>query len=165
MARFQRTVPATVNPARNSDAACRFHVREDFEHCCAYCLRHEDWAEPETFELDHFYPQSLFPAKRYDFYNLYYACHRCNFFKWNYFPTPGIAAHGIGFVDFCKDDFAQHYDLSPSGVWQPRTLSAEYTIDTLDLNSSHMVWQRNFLAEHGYQIDKPASDRIATLAD
>jgi len=167
MVRFQRTVPAPVNPARNSDISCRFHVRKDFEHCCAYCLRHEDWAEPETFELDHFYPKSLFPEKQYDFYNLYYACSRCNSFKWNHFPSARLASQGIEFIDFCRDDFERHYEISASGIWEPRTLSAKYMIDTLNLNSNHLVRQRLFLARIGYDIEKPNPEQIiaVTLED
>ena len=156
MARFRRTVPAPILAAQKNYQAYRPYVRRDFEECCAYCLRHEDWAEAETFELDHRRPQSLFPEDKYDFYNLCYTCQRCNMRKLHYYPDADLLAAGIGFVDYCVDDFATHFEIGANGLWVPQTDSAPFTLRILRLNSDFLVRQRLFLRDNGFAIDRPA---------
>lgn len=156
MARFQRTTPPPMLAAKKNYSAYRPYVRLDFAACCAYCLRHEDWAEAETFELDHFRPKSRFPKHKYDFYNLYYSCRRCNLRKLDHWPSAQLLAAGIQFVDFCSDDFDAQFTLDAEGIWQPLTESARYTLRILRLNSDALVRQRLLLLRNGYAIYKPA---------
>ncbi len=73
-------------------------------------MMREIWAGgEENFELDHFRPRSLFPDGTDDFYNLYYACHPCNHFKGDQWPSQSLQDEGIGFVDLCGDDFSDHF--------------------------------------------------------
>jgi hypothetical protein len=54
-------------------------LRDEFTFCCVYCLKRETWGQVTgEFELDHFQPQSLAPDLRLDYFNLVYACRRCN---------------------------------------------------------------------------------------
>ena len=94
----------------------------------------------ENFELDHFRPQSQFPDRARDFHNLYWSCHVCNKLnhKGSNWPSPELQSQGIGFVDFCCDDFHTHYQLS-NGFWMPLTASAKYTIQNIKLNRTHLV--------------------------
>jgi hypothetical protein len=47
-----------------------------------YCLKRETWGQVTgEFELDHFQPQSLAPHLSLDYFNLVYACRRCNSVK------------------------------------------------------------------------------------
>src|SRR5215213_3702452 len=98
----------------------RRYVREDFRECCAYCLLHELLAGgQDNFELDHFFPKSkpsplAWPA---DFYNLYYACHICNHYKSNCWPSDGLLEKGYRFVDFCREEFSQHFAANGDGSW------------------------------------------------
>ena len=57
-------------------------LRDEFTFRCAYCLKRETWGQVTgEFELDHFRPQSLDPHLRLDYFNLVYACRRCNLVK------------------------------------------------------------------------------------
>lgn len=57
-------------------------LRDEFTFRCAYCLKRETWGQVTgEFELDHFQPQSLAPDLRLDYFNLVYACRRCNSVK------------------------------------------------------------------------------------
>ncbi len=54
-------------------------LRDECTFRCTYCLKRENWGQVTgEFELDHFQPQSLSPQLRLDYFNLVYACRRCN---------------------------------------------------------------------------------------
>jgi uncharacterized protein (TIGR02646 family) len=141
MARFVRTHPAPQ--VTGAYTKFRAHVQQDFRRCCAYCLLPELEAAGESnFEMDHFRPRSKFTHLLYDFHNLYWSCSVCNGNKWNRWPTPQQEQMGLGFVDFCKDDFQDHFQLSPDGFWIPTTVSGQYTEAIIKLNSPHLVAKR-----------------------
>ena len=49
-------------------------LRDEFDFRCVYCLKREAWGQVTgEFELDHFEPQSVNPARRLDYENLVYA--------------------------------------------------------------------------------------------
>lgn len=126
-------------------------VREDFSECCAYCLLYELLAAgAENFELDHFRPQSIFPALSNDFFNLYYACHRCNHKKRNVWPAPDNEASGYRFVDPCRELFSIHFQELENGRWVPLTKAAEFTEYVLQLNTTHLVNLRAVLRAIAY---------------
>ena len=57
-------------------------LRDEFTFRCIYCLKRETWGQVTgEFELDHFQPQSLAPHLSLDYFNLVYACRRCNSVK------------------------------------------------------------------------------------
>ena len=141
MARFTRTHPAPQIQGHYRNF--REQVRQDFGGCCAYCLLPELEAGGESnFELDHFKPKSKFPASLRDFHNLYWSCSVCNGNKWNRWPSAQLDQRGIGFVDFCRDDFHNHFQLNPDGFWVPLSLSAKYTEEIIKINSPHLVAKR-----------------------
>ncbi len=138
MSRFKRTNPAPV--VSGTYRAYRPHVQQDFERTCAYCLIEEILAGgEENFELDHFRPKRLFQSLSKDFYNLYWSCHPCNHIKWDVWPSEALLRKGIGFIDLCSDDVDTHFRFTSEGVVEGLTQSAEYTIDVLRLNRSHLV--------------------------
>ena len=131
-------------------SAYRPFVREDFEECCAYCLLHEILAAgQESFELDHFRPRSLpgFAALAHDFYNLYYTCRPCNLLKGNAWPDHSLEAAGYGFLDLCAETFSAHFQEESDGSWLPLSRRAEYTLERLRLNRTHLVKIRRYLRE------------------
>ena len=150
MARFVRTQPSPqVKGPPYTYGKFRPHVRRDFNECCAYCLMPELWAGGENnFELDHFRPKHVFPNLRMDFHNLYWSCRVCNGNKWNHWPSERLQKQGTGFVDFCRDDFHDHFRLSLGGLWIPQTPSADYTEQILKLNRSHLVKLRRRVRWH-----------------
>lgn len=57
-------------------------LRDEFSFRCVYCLKRESWGlVTGEFDLDHFEPQSVNPQRRLDYFNLVYACRRCNSVK------------------------------------------------------------------------------------
>lgn len=57
-------------------------LRDEFTFRCAYCLKRETWGQVTgEFELDHFEAQSLAPHRTLSYFNLVYACRRCNCVK------------------------------------------------------------------------------------
>lgn len=144
MARFTRTTPAPN--VKGGYRAYRPYVRSDFAETCAYCLFPEIWAGgKENFELDHFCPASVCKDRVNDFFNLYYSCHPCNHIKWGFWPSDEERSRGFVYIDFCKDNFADHYRELPDGRWEPLTPAAEYTLLRLKLNRKHLVNLRNKL--------------------
>jgi len=62
--------------------AYRPWLRDEFTFRCVYCLKRETWGQVTgDFELDHFHPQSIAPHLALDYFNLVYACRRCNSVK------------------------------------------------------------------------------------
>jgi hypothetical protein len=123
-------------------------------------LLHEDWAGGKgNFELDHFRPKGRdeFRHLIQHFYNLYYSCHVCNRNKRDQWPIDEELAKGVCFVDLCRDDWEQHYELLPNGRLAPLTTAAEYTIDTVRLNSEHLVRLRGWAVREKRDLD---SERI-----
>jgi len=60
----------------------RAWLRDEFTFRCVYCMKRETWGQVTgDFELDHFQPQSLTPGLSLDYFNLVYACRRCNLVK------------------------------------------------------------------------------------
>jgi hypothetical protein len=161
---FSRRVPPP--DLKGSYRSFRAHVREDFEYRCAYCLLFELLAGgEENFELDHFRPTRLFPQEENSFYNIYYSCHPCNQIKRDAWPPKSLEAGGIGFVDLCKDDFAEHFSTTEEGQWHGITKSGQYTIDMLRLNRKHLVTLRRLLAQLRLAIHekKMAANEIRNL--
>ena len=57
-------------------------LRDEFTFRCVYCLKRETWGQVTgDFELDHFHPQSFAAERSLDYFNLVYACRRCNLVK------------------------------------------------------------------------------------
>lgn len=155
MTRFIRLDPAP--PFRVRYGNFRAAVRRDFERCCAHCYLYELYVGGErSCKLDHFYPKDkkLFPARRNDFYNLYWSCEACNSKKWNRWPPYEALANGVCFVDLCVDDFNQHYRLRSNGRLEPLTTSAAYTIATLRLNDEHLIEIRALLVKIKRPLDR-----------
>lgn len=60
----------------------RAWLRDEFTFRCVYCMKRETWGQVTgDFELDHFQPQSVTPGLSLDYFNLVYACRRCNLVK------------------------------------------------------------------------------------
>ena len=155
MARFTRTFPAPK--VKGGYGAFRPYVRKDFEECCAYCYLHEFHAHgKKNFQIDHYRPVDKFRHLVRVFENLYWACSVCNGFKSksNHWPSDALLAQGICFVDLCKDNFEDHYEIEADGKLKPLTKSAEYTIDAIDLNSDHLIEYRAKLRQRNEPLDR-----------
>lgn len=141
--------------------------------CCAYCLLPEILAGgPESFEIDHFRPKA-FPEFAHligDFYNLYYSCRPCNHAKGADWPSLFLEAHGYGFLDFCAEPFSAHFQEESDGAWKPLSRRAEYTLERLRLNRSHLVTIRLLLRriaearqDPPIDWDSPSREQVGAL--
>lgn len=123
----------------------REYVRTDFKKLCAYCLLSEILASgQENFELDHFRPKSKFAELTNTYENIYYACHVCNKHKWAHWPDEGLEELEFRFVDFCKENFSDHFS-EIDGIWKAHTKAGVYTVERLRLNRDHLISVRNLL--------------------
>lgn len=60
-----------------------------FQYLCGYCekpCKRGQPGKPDSGEVDHFRPRSLYPQLTFEWENLVYACHRCNWKKADQFP-------------------------------------------------------------------------------
>ena len=112
-------------------------LRDEFIFRCVYCLKRETWGQVTgDFELDHFHPQSLAPDLTHDYFNLVYACRRCNSVK----------------LDQSVDDPTMHFSSESVVVSQDGGLASDKPqtkrlIRQLDLNSPKLkkwrvMWMR-----------------------
>jgi hypothetical protein len=112
-------------------------LRDEFTFRCVYCLKRETWGQVTSeFELDHFQPQSLAPNLGLDYFNLVYACRRCNSVK----------------LDQPIDDpitvlSAESAVVLPDGILASHLLEVKRLIQQLDLNSPKLrkwrvMWMR-----------------------
>lgn len=104
-------------------------LRDEFDFRCIYCLKRESWGQVTgDFDLDHFVPQSIDSRSRLDYFNLVYACHRCNLVKLNQ-----LIANPIIWLS------ADHIHVHPDGELAARNLESRRLILQLDLNAPQLL--------------------------
>ncbi|RKH29464.1 retron system putative HNH endonuclease [Corallococcus sicarius] len=111
-----------------------------FHGKCAYCesyIRHVDYGH-----IEHFRPQSKYPAKAFDWTNLLLACGVCNgsAHKGDAFP---LKAHGGPLINPCAEEPAQHLSFEYDPVAQlasvrGRTPRGQTTETRLGLNRNDL---------------------------
>lgn len=116
-------------------------LREDFTYACAYCTIHErEWGGLRQFHVEHFRPKSLFPELKTDYDNLLYACSVCNVFKSNDWPSDDPLQDGVGYLNPCKQDYAEHFrNAAESGEVEGMTPPANYMVEQLHLNRPYLI--------------------------
>jgi len=122
----------------------RFHddLLDIFFGNCGYC------EEISRGEMDHFRPKSRFPELVYDWSNWVFACHDCNNFKGEKWPTGG-------FIDPCsrsrvaRPEVYFSFDTLTSeiipkeGITPVRRIKARRMITDLRLNEDHHLRKRS----------------------
>lgn len=117
----------------------RPHLRHDFQHLCAYCLRHEYHMGGEAnAQIDHRCPVSICPDRETDYTNLYLSCAECNGVKRETWPSATQQAHGFRFLDPCAEDHDSHWEVMPDGRLRALTPVGEYTIDKIALDRASL---------------------------
>lgn len=112
-------------------------LRDEFTFRCVYCLKRENWGQiTGEFELDHFQPQSVAPDRTFDYFNLVYACRRCNSVKLDRLIDDPLATLS-----------SESVVVFPDGVVSSDQHHAELLIRQLDLNSPKLrqwrvMWMR-----------------------
>jgi hypothetical protein len=112
-------------------------------------LKRETWGQVTgEFELDHFQPQSLAPDHRLDYFNLVYACCRCNLVKLDQSVSDP-------FVVLVSESVI----VRPDGMIVSDHLQTKRLIQQLDLNSPKLKkWRIMWI-----RIVELAKERDASL--
>lgn len=120
----------------NSYQRYRPWLRDEFTFRCIYCLKRETWGQVTgEYDLDHFKPQSTESAGRLNYFNLVYACRRCNSVKRD--QTIGDPTHLLHSATVAADD----------GSLCTANREAQRLIRQLDLNSPRMKQWRKIWIE------------------
>ena len=115
-------------------------VRRLFVYRCAYCGAHEIGVGAEL-TVDHYQPRAGGGGD--ELANLVYACHRCNQYKSDYWPTPAEAAAGLIVLHPQRHDLLQHYrENELTGEVEPLTATGAFNIRLLHLNRPPLMAQR-----------------------
>lgn len=131
-------------------------VRRAFAYRCAYCGVHEIWAGAEL-TVDHYQPRAANGTD--ELANLVYACHRCNQYKADYWPTPEEALAGFIVLHPQRHDLSLHYrENELTGTLEPLTATGAFNLRLLHLNRPPLVAQR--LARRAIEV---LEQRVQTL--
>lgn len=115
-------------------------VRHLFGYRCAYCGVHEADGGGEL-TVDHYCPRAAGGTD--DLSNLVYACHRCNQYKADYWPTVEEAAAGFILLHPQHHDLSEHYRRNElTGRLEPLTATGEFNLRLLHLNRPPLVAHR-----------------------
>lgn len=101
-------------------------LRDEFAFRCLYCLTRERWYPigHEGFSVEHFVPQSLAPALRRKYENLFYVCCACN-----------AARRDIALpFDPTQEPLSRHVLITRAGVAEALTMEGAQFIDICRLN-------------------------------
>lgn len=122
-------------------------LRRDFDHRCAYCLRHEFFfGGGEAGEIDHHRPRHLFPAQVNEYRNLYWTCRKCNAIKGGKWPSAVQWGQGLRFLDPCAEDPDDHWQAHADGTLTALTPAGRYTIRQTRLDRPALAEFRRFLS-------------------
>ena len=142
--------------------AYRPFLLNDFEHLCAYCLRHEaHMGGAANSVIDHRCPVTVCPDRETDYTNLYLACSECNTLKGDAWPSPNAQVRGYQFLDPCQEDHDAHWQILPTGEIIALTPVGSYTIDKCRLDREELVYHRRKL----HQIRRKAMQIVTLLGD
>jgi hypothetical protein len=113
-----------------------------------YCRTSEAHVQPAckhgAFEIEHLRPVHHFRSLKTIYANLYWSCRACNQAKGECWPSAEEQKAGWRFLDPCEDALAEHLTLDGNRlVARGGSKAAEYTIETLNLNSAEHVRRRS----------------------
>lgn len=112
-------------------------LRDEFTFRCVYCLKREMWGQVTCeFELDHFEPQSVAPDRELDYFNLIYACSRCNSVKLNQGISDPLKILTSNFVVVLPDGALVSDNLDA------KRIIAQIDLDSPKLRSWRVMWMR-----------------------
>lgn len=112
------------------------HLREDFNHRCAYCNDIDSYAGKETFQVDHFAPKSKFPHLETTYENLMYSCPYCNRSKsdkWISNDASKPIINNEGFDNPTSLSFESHFSRGACGEIIPLDSLGRYMWENLRL--------------------------------
>jgi 5-methylcytosine-specific restriction endonuclease McrA len=104
----------------------REKVRQAFGGQCGYCGLAETTIGAEL-TIDHYQPRAAGGKDRFD--NLVYACHRCNLYKGDYWPTTEESNSGHYVLNPHHHDITRHIrENETTGELEPLTPTGAFHI-------------------------------------
>ncbi len=95
----------------------RKELQEDFCNICGYCGKDKECLY-EEHEIEHFVPRGTDEARINDYYNLVYACKKCNGSKHKDWPTKDKNIphdEKVGYCDPATEEFDEHLGRDDEG--------------------------------------------------
>ena len=117
-------------------------LKVEFSGQCVYCRALDSLRGEETFGVDHYRPKKLYPALEVEYFNLYYACNRCNSLKGGFWPSLEQSARGHFVPNPCEHVMFEHLKFQ-GGAVQSSSPAGDWTVEKLLLNDSRVVAFRN----------------------
>lgn len=137
---------AVQAPATGTYRDWKPQLAEEAKCQCVYCCIHEaDFGGIRNFHVEHYKPQSMFPALKNAYNNLFYACGVCNVFKSDDWPSELASGDlsQIGYPDPARVDYSQFLRVNQhSGVVASDCVTGKYVIERLHLNRPHLIGLR-----------------------
>ena len=128
--------------ASDISSALRAQVAQRANHCCEYCLIHEDDAA-FSHQVDHVVSRKHGGASSIE--NLAYACVLCNRYKGSDVASiDELTGEPIRLYDPRHSPWTKHFRLN-SAIMEPLTPQGKATIQILRLNSAERVAERALL--------------------
>lgn len=133
-------------------------LQEDFHNMCGYCGK-DCKVMFEKFHIDHFVPKSLDSTRENDYYNLVFACSKCNLSKSNKWPTKDInKSHDDekGFVDPASEEFDHHIERNAYGYVVGKTTLGKNMCKELhlDIRRTDIFWKMGKLMKQQERLEE-----------
>lgn len=133
-------------------------LQEDFHDMCGYCGKNCK-VMAEKFHIDHFVPKSLDCTRKNDYYNLVFACAKCNLSKSNKWPTEDISKPNDGmkgFVDPASEEFDQHMERNAQGYVVGKTTLGRNMCKELhlDMRRTDIFWKMGKLMKQQERLEE-----------
>ena len=137
MLREKRPIRSYHGEKFHTNQTNKKYLVKDFGHRCAYCNDLDAYGGGyRAYHVEHFAPKEKFPALRFDYDNLLYACPWCNRAKWDIWPSDDPQKNIVGeegFVDPCTEEYDKHLKRLPNGSIAAITPLGRYMYETLKL--------------------------------
>lgn len=139
-------------------------LQEDFSDMCGYCGKNCKIMY-EKFHIDHFVPRSLDSDRENDYYNLVFACPKCNLSKAKKWPTEDKAKPHDGkkgFIDPVSEEFDKNVIRNDEGYIVGNTVLGKYICKELrfDIRRTDIFWKLDKLIKQQERLEKLAEKGI-----
>lgn len=123
----------------------RPEIQQDFYNICGYCGKSKECLF-EEHELDHFVPKDIDKDRENDYFNLVYACKKCNGSKQGDWPTKDKNKpneNGKGYCDPATEEFDTHLGRDDEGNIFYKTEIGNYMYKRFhfDIRPISYVWK------------------------
>lgn len=142
-------------------------IQQDFHNICGYCGKSKECLY-EEHEIDHFVPKDIDKKRENDYYNLVYACKKCNGSKQKDWPTKNKHKpneNGKGYCDPATAEFDKHLERNEEGNIMYKTEVGQYMYKRLhfDIRPISYVWKLMKLMEMEKKLKEENNKDIERL--